>query len=79
METEAKANFVASVWGAKFLLNPCRASRFASVDLEKKVEFNHFFQINRGKTASAARDGTNSVPQPDATTFAFASLSILLI
>ena len=34
---------------------PCRVSCFASVDLKEKDEFNHFFQIDRGKTASAAR------------------------
>ena len=38
MEREAKANVVASVWGAEFsqfLASSC----FASVDLEEKVEF----------------------------------------
>ena len=37
METEAKANVVASVWGPEL------------------DEFNLFFQIDQGKTASAAR------------------------
>ena len=47
IETEAKAKVVASVWGTEFI--PCRASCFASVDLEEKVEFILFFQIHRGK------------------------------
>ena len=39
-----------------------------------------FFQIDLGKTASAARNWINSAPsQTDAKTFAFASLSILLL
>ena len=42
METEAKAKVVASVWGAKFI-------QFLA------ALFNLFFQIDRGKTASAAR------------------------
>ena len=54
METEAKANVVASVWGPEL------------------DEFNLFFQIDQGKTASAARNLINSVPQTAATTFAFA-------
>ena len=33
---------------------PCRASCFALVDLEEKVEFILFFHIDRGKIASAA-------------------------
>ena len=35
METEAKAKVVAYVWGADFVLIPCRASYFASADLEE--------------------------------------------
>ena len=54
METEAKANVVASVWGSEW------------------DEFNLFFQIDQGKTASAAMNLINSVPQTAATTFAFA-------
>ena len=49
------------------------------VYLEETVEFNRFFQIDRDKTASAARNLTNFAPQTDATTFAFASVSILLL
>ena len=48
METEAKAKAVAPVWGEEFIY-PCRASCFASVYLEEKVEFILFFQIDRGK------------------------------
>ena len=58
---------------------PCRTSCFASVDLKEKDEFNLFFKIDRGKIASAARNWINSVPQTDATTFAIASVSILLL
>ena len=64
--------------GGRIYSIPCHASYFASVDLKEYEEFNLFFQIDWGKTASAARSWMNSVPQTDATTFAFASLSILL-
>ena len=59
----------------------CRHSCFDSVDLEETVEFNRFFQIDRGKTAGAVRKNTFCPfpPQTDATTFVFASLSILLL
>ena len=63
MEREAKAKVVASVWGADFVQFPCRASCFASVDLEETVEFILFFQIDRCKIASAARNLTKSVPK----------------
>ena len=46
---------------------------------DEKVEFILFFQIDWGKTPSAARNWTNFVPQTDATTFAFSSNSILLL
>ena len=46
METEAKAKVV--VCSIPYCDN-C----FASVDLEEMVEFNLFFQIDRGKIASA--------------------------
>ena len=35
---------------------PCRASCYALVHLKEKVEFIQFFQIDRGKTTSAARN-----------------------
>ena len=66
MKTEAKAKVVPSIWGAKF-------------GLEEKVYFVLFFQIVLGKTASAARNYLNFAPQTDATTFAFAYFSILLL
>ena len=50
MEREAKAKVVASIWGAKFVQFP------ALVDLEEKVEFMLFFQIDRGNTDSRARN-----------------------
>ena len=40
----------------RFCLIPCRASCFALVDLEETVEFILFFQTDRGKTASAAKN-----------------------
>ena len=49
------------------------------VDLKEKVDCILFFQIDRGKTASAARNLIYVAPQIDATTFAFASVSILLL
>ena len=55
-------------------------SFFALVYLKENVELILFFQIDQGKTASAARNWTNSVvPQTDATTFALSSNSILLL
>ena len=65
MERKAKAKVVASVWGRIALAIPCRASCFASVDLEENVEFILFFQIDRGKIASAARNWINSSPPPN--------------
>ena len=44
------------------VLNFLRAGCFASVYLEERVQFNRFFQIDRGKTASAARNWTNFAP-----------------
>ena len=41
--------------------------------------FPPFSQIDRGKTGCAARQWINSAAQTDATTFAFASLSILIL
>ena len=38
---------------------PCYSSCFVSVDMQEKVEFILFFQIDRGKTASAARNWMN--------------------
>ena len=64
--------------GDRVFSNPCRASCFVSVDMKEKLEFILFFQIDLGKKLYAARNRTNSVPQTEATTFAFASGSILL-
>ena len=65
--------------GGRIYSIPCRASYFALVYLEEQGELNLFFQIVWGKTAGAAKNWINSAPQTDATTFAFASLSILLL
>ena len=46
---------------------------------KKKAVFNRFFQNDGDKTASAARNLTNSVPQTDAKTFALPSVSILFL
>ena len=56
MEREAKAKVVASVWGPDFCSIPCCTICFASVSFEETVEFILFFQVDRGKTASAARN-----------------------
>ena len=88
METEFKAKVVASVWGAKFvkfLAALAVVSRFErNVRIKPFLpnrldELNRFFQLDRGKTASAAKNWTNVVPQTDATTFALPSVSILLL
>ena len=79
METEAKAKVVASVfcfWGTIYWI-PYRDRCFASVDLKEKDEFNFFVQIDRGKTAN--QELNTFCPQTEATTFAFASVSILLL
>ena len=55
MELEDKAKVIASV-GGRICSIPRRASCFALVYLKEKVKFILFFQINRGKTASAARN-----------------------
>ena len=76
METEGRAQVLASAWWAEFIqfLAALAACFFASVDLEEKVEFILFFQIDRGKIA---RNWINSAHKTDTTTFAFASVSIL--
>ena len=68
MELEDKAKVVASDWGTEFVqflaaLAVC-LGRFGR-------RSNSSYQ---GKTASAARNGTNSTPQSDATTFALSSM-----
>ena len=54
---------------------------FCGMLIRKKdsAVFNLFFQIDRGKTALAARNWINFAPQTDATTFAFASVSLLIL
>ena len=66
MKLEDKAKVVASVWGGSMGSIICCVGGFASVDLKKggiqwflpnrPVECNRFFPIDRGKTASAARN-----------------------
>ena len=78
METEDKARVVVSVWGVKcvqFLV----ALSVLPRSFERKGWIQPFFQIYRDKTASMARNWTNSAPQTDATTFALSSNSILLL
>ena len=65
--------------GGKICSISCCAIYFASVYLEEEDEFDRFFQIDRGKTASAARKRTNVAPQTDATAFFLASVPILLL
>ena len=89
IETKGKAKVVVSVWGAEIvqflaalaiLPRSISKKRLNSAGLfEKTVEFNRFFQNDRNKTASAARNLTNFAPQTDATTFALPSVSILLL
>ena len=89
METEGKAKVVKSIWGATFFQSLprklfclglfVRNDRIQPVYLEETVEFNRFFQIDRNKTASAARNWTNFPPQTDATIFALPYVSILLL
>ena len=80
---------VASVWRAKFVKFLALLAVLSRLFWKKRLdltvfsnrpsEFNRFFQINWGKTASAARNWTNSAPKTDAKTFALPSVSILLL
>ena len=72
MEREAKAKVVVSVWGEEFV------QFLAALDVLPWSIWEKRF-IDQGKRAKAARNSTNSAPQTDVTTFAFASLSILLL
>ena len=76
IELEDKAKVVASVWG-KNLLNSLppslfclgrfeRNGRIVSVELTETIEFNRFFQIDLGKTASA-RQGIEQMLPPKQT------------
>ena len=56
METEAKAKVVAPVWGTEFIQFLAAQAILPRSILEEYNEFNIFFQIDRGKTASAARN-----------------------
>ena len=56
METETKATVVASVWGAEFIKFLAAQAILPRSILEEYNVFNLFFQIDRGKTASAARN-----------------------
>ena len=56
IQTEAKAKVVVSVWGAEFIQFLAALAVFLSVDLEEKVEILLFFQIDRGKIVSAAKN-----------------------
>ena len=56
METEAKAKVVAPVWGTEFIQFLAALAILPRSILEEYNEFNIFFQIDRGKTASAARN-----------------------
>ena len=71
MELEDKAKVVASV---QFLA----ALAVLPLSIWKK-RFILFFQIDWGKTASAARNWTNFAPQTETATFALSSYSILLL
>ena len=66
--------------GGKICLIPCRARCFASVYLEEAVNSAVYLELTvRDTAASAAKNWTHFAPQTDTTTFAFASLSILLL
>ena len=79
MELEDKAKVVESIWGGRICSIPWRSMCFAMVYLKEMVKFILFFQIDRGKTASAARNWTNFATQTDATICALSSNYILLL
>ena len=79
METEGKANVVASVCGAVFVQFLTALAVLPRSIWKERLNSSYSFKIDRGKTTSAARNWTNTAPQTYSTTFAFASLSILLL
>ena len=79
MGTEAKAKVDASVWGAKFV--QFLAARVVLPQSIWKKRLNSSYSSKSTKAKLIARQGIEiqSAPQKDATTFAFASISILLL
>ena len=76
MEREAKAKVVASVWGTDFVQFLATLAVLPRSIVKNRMNLTVSFKSTK---ASAARNWTNSVPQADATTFTFSSLSILLL
>ena len=70
MELEDKAKVVASVWEAKFVHFLAALAVLSRMIWKNRMNSTFFFQIDQGKIASWARNGKNSAPQTDATTFA---------
>ena len=87
-DLEAKAKVVASLCGQEFIQFLAAYSYVSYDDLKNRINSSFAFKsswcntsimkILIGKTASATRNGINSSPQTEATTFAFASVLILL-
>ena len=79
MKTEAKAKVVASVWGATFF--QFLAALAVLPQLIWKIRMNSTVSHKPTKAKQLARKGNeqNLPPQTEATTFAFASPSILLL
>ena len=81
-EAEAKAKVVASVWGAEYIQFLAALAGLPRKFGKKSLNSSYiFFQDDRGKIANAVRNLINSPPpqKKDATTFAFVSVSILLL
>ena len=70
MELEAKAKVVSSVWGEIFVQYLAALAVSPRSIWKNRMNLTFFFQIDQGKIASWARNGKNSAPQIDATTFA---------
>ena len=79
METEAKAKVVSSVWGADFIQFLAALTIFPRSIWKNRRISTFSSKSTERKTASAARNCINSAPQTETTTFAFASVCILLL
>ena len=79
MERDAKAKVVTSVWGAELLKFLAELAVLPWSVWKKQLNSSYSYKSTENKTAGAARNWTKSFPQKDAMTFAFASLSILLL
>ena len=77
IEREEKAKLVASVWREKFIQFLAALAVLPQLNWKKKLNSSLSFKSTEGK--QPAGQGNDAPKQTDATTFAFASVSILLL